>query len=252
MVYNSLTEAPRNLKECFDWLVALKGADAKKNLAAMGAAVYGFLVDKPVGTLLIPSLEKVKRLSKEFLEQKELRDRPYVKEVLNRFKEPMNKDFRRFRDVYGDSKSDYKNVVKARGVKPEDIARNVTRTVSSCEKFLDDIKIPDQYKSAYSSEATWEASCSKNPEACAVVLVGIAPMLYVGVGCLWVESYDDYIFRGTSNRDRRLGKIMKALGFVEPGCRAGISGSDVLQTLRNTDEDLVDILYDFAGFWAFY
>ncbi|GBE61814.1 hypothetical protein, conserved [Babesia ovata] len=46
-VYTSLAEPPRNVRQCMDWLIALKGKDPEKNLKALGEAVYDFLADKP-------------------------------------------------------------------------------------------------------------------------------------------------------------------------------------------------------------
>ncbi|GBE62191.1 hypothetical protein, conserved [Babesia ovata] len=251
MVYNSLTEAPRNLKECIDWLVALKGT-SKFNTQALGFALYKFLVDKPVGTLLIPSLEKVKRLSKEFLEHEDLRNRSYVKDLLSRFKEPMNKDHYRLRAMVSDNtESDYENFVKSRGFTADDIARNVRAIVSNCEIILENVKNPDQYNSAYSSEATWAASCSKNPEACAVILVGIAPMLYAGIESLRDET--EYANRTEqSETDKDFRKVLKALGYVEPEYRDGLSRSDVCKAVTNMHPRILPTIYDVAGFWAFY
>ncbi|GBE58841.1 hypothetical protein, conserved [Babesia ovata] len=251
MVYNSLTEAPRNLKECFDWLVALNGS-SKFNTQALGFAVYNFLVDKPVGTLLIPSLEKVKRLSKEFLEQKELKNRPYVEELLSKYKEPVNKQSRSIKHFLGDYESDYKNVVKRSGVKPDDIAENVARIASSSKMSVMLIGTPDQYESAYSSEATWDASCSKDPEACAVIFVGIAPMLYAGLQSLWDETTPKFSGSETPIETNRMGKLMKALGFTEPEYRGDTSRSHVRRAVRFMHQYVLEDIYDLAGFWAFY
>ncbi|GBE62322.1 hypothetical protein, conserved [Babesia ovata] len=84
-VYNSLTEAPRNFKECIDWLIALKGTDPENNFEAMGAALHKFLADKPVGKMELPALEKIKSISKEFLESPGLKNEPFVKRMLSIF-----------------------------------------------------------------------------------------------------------------------------------------------------------------------
>ncbi|GBE59286.1 hypothetical protein, conserved [Babesia ovata] len=251
MVYTSLIEAPRNFKEGVDWLVALRGTNGRKNLAAMGAAVYDFLADKPVGLLLVPSLEKVKRLSKEFLEQKDLEDKSYVKDLLGKFDGPMDKNSRSLKHLSGNFGSDYKNVVKSRGFKPDDIARNVGAIVSNCEMLLKNIKNPDHYNSAYSSEATWEASCAENPEACAVVLVGIAPMLYAGLVSLW-DATNPVMFGSTTTADADLRKLVKALGYVEPECRDSLNRFNVRRALVDMNKIILPTIYEIAGFWAFY
>ncbi|GBE60157.1 hypothetical protein, conserved [Babesia ovata] len=252
MVYTSLTEAPRNLKEGIDWLIALKGT-SKFNMQVLGHAIYNFLVDKPVGTLLIPSLENVKRLSKEFLEQNELKDLPYVEDLLSKFQKSMHIKSSGAATPSGLApKSDYENIVQAKGIKPEEIAKNVGTVVDACEKFLDDIKNPYLYKSSYSPEATWDASCAKNPETCAVILVGIAPMLYVGLHSLSDANSPALLGRRLPNSRNRLGVLLTAAGYKRPHCRAGMKVSDVREALQSVSSKMLVTLYDLAGFWAFY
>ncbi|GBE59106.1 hypothetical protein, conserved [Babesia ovata] len=253
MVYNSLTEAPRNLKEGIDWLMALRGTDAVKNSRSMGAALYNFFSDKLVGFKEVPALEEVKVITKKFLEKPELKDRSYVKGMLKRYNGLMDKNPKKIGDVIkGVEESDYKNVVKARGVKPEDITKSVSEVVHGCEKFLKHIKAPDQYKSAYSSEASWETSCAKDPEACAVVLVGIAPMLYTGILSLWDASNPPVFGCRTPGAAERLRKVLKAVGYAEPESRNSLSRDRVRKALSNMHKNVLDTIYDFAAYWAFY
>ncbi|GBE60133.1 hypothetical protein, conserved [Babesia ovata] len=254
MVYNSLTEAPHNLKEGIDWLMALRGTDAAKNLSAIGEAIHKFLADKPVGFTEVPALEKVKSISKEFLVQKGLKDQKIVKRVLDMINGSVDENPGVIAKAFSlVPKSDYQNVVQTRGVKPEAIAKNLGKVVGGCEKFLDRIKTPDQYKSAYSSGATWDASCAKDPEACAVVLVGIAPMLYTGLSSLRVACNEEALaYAQFGNKRSSLGEILEAVGYKEPECRAGTSTSAVSWALIGVNKEILTILYDLAGFWAFY
>ncbi|GBE62438.1 hypothetical protein, conserved [Babesia ovata] len=253
MVYTSLTEAPQNLKEAIDWLIALKGTDAENNMKAFGDAVYKFLADKPVGYTKLPALEKVKVITKEFLEQKELKDMWPASELLGRFNNPMDKKpnviVRLLRVV---DESDYTNIIQTQGVKAEDVAKDLGNVVAGCEKFLDDIKHPDHYESSYSSKATWTKSCAKNPEDCAAVFVGIAPMLYAGLRSLREAGNPNIFGRVTSNADKLLGKVLKAVGYKEEECAAGMGGSDIRNALRGVKFQMLVTLYDLAGFWAFY
>ncbi|GBE59730.1 hypothetical protein, conserved [Babesia ovata] len=253
MVYNSLTEVPRNLKEGIDWLVALRGTDAEKNLAAMGAALHKFLADKPVGSTKVPALEKVKCISKEFLEQPALKYIWPAREILRKFNDPMYKEWGSLK-WFGDlQKSDYENVIKTRGTKPETISKNLGKALAGCEKFLENVKIPDQYESAYSSEATWEASCAQDPETCAVILVGIAPMLYTGLRSLREASNaQSYCYGSVCMTPINLGDVVKAVGYKDPGCRAGMRDSDILKALKGMSYQMLITLYDLSGFWAFY
>ncbi|GBE61309.1 hypothetical protein, conserved [Babesia ovata] len=180
MVYTSLTEAPHNLKEGIDWLMALRGKDGEKNLAAMGAALYDFFEDKPVGKMELPALEKIKSISKEFMENPALNYMWPANELLRRFRAPMSKKGPIcLGSCFGATlESDYKNVVKTKNLTVETIAKKLGKVVDGCEKFLEKIKSPDGYKPSYNSEATWDASCAKDPEACAVVLVGSADAVH--------------------------------------------------------------------------
>ncbi|CDR94690.1 hypothetical protein BBBOND_0109880 [Babesia bigemina] len=252
MVYNSLTDVPHNLREGIDWLIALKGTDGEKNLAAMGSALYDLLADKPVGKKVLPALEQIKPITKQFLEKPGLKGHWSVKRLLGRFSEPMNKTiFMWFKHQWGYYASDYENIIQTEGVKLKDMVENLGKVVHGTEKFLDDIKNPDEYKSAYSSEATWDASCAKNPEACAMVLVGIAPMLYAGLLCLWNASDDAAEKWLVINANERFEKLLKALDYKEPDCKDNLSAAAVRKALCSLDNS-VDILYDLAGFWAFY
>ncbi|GBE61122.1 hypothetical protein, conserved [Babesia ovata] len=254
MVYNSLTEAPHNLKEGIDWLIALKGTDAAKNLAAIGDAIHKFLVDKPVGFTDVPAIENFKLISKEFMEKPALRVQPFVKLLLERFSKPLDENPGVIAKAFSlVPKSDYQNVVQTRGVKPEAIAKNLGKVVDGCEKFLEKMKISDHYNSAYSSGATWDASCAKDPEACAVVLVGIAPMLYTGLSSLRVACNEEALtYARLTNKSSSLGEVLEAVGCKEPECRADMSTSGVTWALRGVNREILNIIYDLAGFWAFY
>ncbi|GBE61243.1 hypothetical protein, conserved [Babesia ovata] len=253
MVYHSLTEAPHNLKECIDWLMALKGTDPENNFKAMGDAVYKFLADKPVGLTVLPALENIKLISKEFMEKPELKDEWCVDRVLGKFKEPMDKNPNVFSKFFGTvGESDYENVVQTQGVDPEAMAAKVAQVVDNCETFLGDIKDPDHYAPAYSSSATWDISCSSDPEACAVVLVGISPMLYTGLLSLMEASIVACFKWPPFSADKPMGEVLKAVGYVEPECRADMKALHVLRAFKALDEEMFAALYDLAGFWAFY
>ncbi|GBE58906.1 hypothetical protein, conserved [Babesia ovata] len=253
MVYSSLTDIPRNLKEGIDWLIALRGTDAEKNLKALGEALYKFLADKPVGKRELPALENVKLISKKFLEKPELKDMWPASELLGRFNKPMNKNFVGLAKCFNNAdESDYKNVVKARRLTPKTIAEKLGKIVAGCEKLLESVKNPEQYYSSYTSEATWEASCAENPEACAVVLVGIAPMLYTGLRSLREESKVGTGVLPLSGKGKPMGKVLKAVGYKESEYRAGMTGLSIRNALKGLTLEVLDTIYDLCGFWAFY
>ncbi|GBE59773.1 hypothetical protein, conserved [Babesia ovata] len=255
MVYTSLTEAPRNLKEGIDWLMAVKGTDGENNLKAMGAAVYNFLADKPVGKMEVPALEEVKVITKEFLEQKEFEDGYFLNKLLDRFKKRMKKQkpgffAKHFDYVY---KSDYENIIQTGGVTADAMVKNVAKVVRVTERFLKSIQVADKYESAYSSEATWDASCAKDPEACAIVLVGIAPMLHTGILYLQYRCFRATESGGPGSvEEKRLANALEALGYKKSEQNVKMGVSDILRAFSCVGVELFVILHDLAGFWAFY
>ncbi|GBE59318.1 hypothetical protein, conserved [Babesia ovata] len=221
----------------------------------MGEALYKFLADKPVGKKELPALEKVKSISKGFLEQPALNYIWPANELLRRFNKPLSKKhpgfFPRFFGVIFES--DYENVIQTRGVKPETIAKKLGKVVNGCEQFLENVKLPDQYISAYSSGATWDSSCAKDPEACAVIFVGIAPMLYAGLRSLKNSCIaQGYCHRSSGLTPINLRDVVKAVGYKDPGCRASMSDSEILKALKGMSYKMFITLYDLSGFWAFY
>ncbi|GBE59508.1 Probable serine threonine- kinase kinX, putative [Babesia ovata] len=251
MVYDSLTDAPRDFREGIDWLVALKGTDAESNLAALGAAVYKFLSDNPDDSDQLPAYQKVKLITKEFLEQEGIKDRRTVRVMLARFNTP--RDLKSYilakpLDTFEDS--DTKKIVEAWGITAENIAEKLTQSVDACEKFLGDIKVPGQYMSAYSSKATWAESCSKKPEDCAAVFVGIAPMLYTGLTSLWDATDADDFRLVPSKAKKNLNNLLAALRYVKPEVRAKMDRSDVVNALSGVGIDVLDTLTEVAEFWA--
>ncbi|CDR94915.1 hypothetical protein BBBOND_0200720 [Babesia bigemina] len=253
MVYNSLTDAPRNLKEGIDWLLALKGTDAENNLAAMGAALYDFLVDKPVGYTEVPALEKVKLVSKEFLKQPELKKQLSVGHMLAKFNKPINKKATFLQKLFGGvDKCNYMNVVKETPLSAQTIAQKLGTAINGFEKFLEKITTADKYESAYGSEATWEASCSKKPEDCAAVFVGIAPMIWAGIRSLENACFDDdYSWPGLRNKKNVSAKVLSALGFKDSECLHNTSAVYVASAVAIVWKELLTF-YDLSGFWAFY
>ncbi|CDR94042.1 hypothetical protein BBBOND_0103560 [Babesia bigemina] len=253
MVYNALTDIPRNLKEGIDWLLALKGTDSENNMTALGTAIHKFLVTKPVGFMQVPALENVKQISKEFMEQEEIKGLWPISELLERFTKPMDKSPAVFYSKFNVDESDYSNVVVRRGVKPEDIAKDISEVVDGCEKFLEEVKKPDQYESAYSAEATWEASCSENPEDCAAVFVGIAPMLYAGLRSLRKASNNEQLkCLRLYKTGFSLEKVLDAMGYKEADLKSNNNGSYIFKALRSVSFRMLVTLYDLSGFWAFY
>ncbi|CDR94754.1 hypothetical protein BBBOND_0110520 [Babesia bigemina] len=253
MAYNSLTQVPRNLKEAVDWLMALKGTTPDANLTAMGVALHDFLAEMPVGLKRLQALEKIKSITRKFLRNPELSIQPFVFDLLRRFNGPMNKTYRGLRgNVMIVNDSDYKNFIQTDRLQPHDIANGLGTLVHGCEHMLANITDPEEYKSSYTSEASWAGSCQADPEACAVVFVGIAPMLYAGLRSLRAVGNVATQNASMPDADDRIEDVMEALGYVAPERRGEMTGPEVRKAMRSLPVHTLDLVYDLAGFWAFY
>ncbi|CDR95158.1 hypothetical protein BBBOND_0203150 [Babesia bigemina] len=245
MVYESLIDVPHNVKEGIDWLVALKGDDGDEHLAALGEAIHKYLSynfkNNPELAKKLPSLEHVKLISMGFMWNKELRGLWPAKDVLGNFVKAMDK------------KPSY--FVNAMGSNPAKITKNLTKFFGGCEKFLDEIKHPATYESAYSSKATWDASCSEIPEACAAVFVGIAPMLYLGLESMRDASASQsscwWPF-GKKKAKVNFGEVVRAVGYDDLDCLGGAGSASALKAVKNLNPNVVDIVHDLCGFDAVY
>ncbi|CDR95631.1 hypothetical protein BBBOND_0207850 [Babesia bigemina] len=237
MAHNSLTDAPRNFREGIDWLLALKGRYPDESLKGMGEAVYQLFKSDNVSVEASTALQNVHDICKTFLDKEGLNEQFFVKEFLHRLARPMNKK------------------PGALDESPEVSASSVTKdlvhVVGRCEKFLKKSKLYKQYPDAYTRSATWNSSCAQNPEACAVVLVGIAPMLYTGLRSLQVASAGALEDESDSAAKERMGEVLKAVGFDDSECPASNRNAPVHRALRRVDERVFTILHNLAGFWVF-
>ncbi|GBE60371.1 hypothetical protein, conserved [Babesia ovata] len=253
MIYGSLTDVPTDLKECIDWLIAAKGSDDGNGFKAMAFEVYRFLATQRVGLKRPIALERIKDVSKKFIGQEVLKKRTYADMLLKRYKTPIDREVGKFRKMLnGMKESDFENVIRAKGVTAETFAEKLGKVVDGCETFLESIKTADEYESSYHPDVTWDRSCGKNPEACAMVLVGVAPMLYVGLHSLMDASAPGVLGLKKSNDDKNLEKVLFALGYVEPLCRPNLGCSDIRKALKGVNSTVLSTIYDLAGFWAFY
>ncbi|GBE59261.1 hypothetical protein, conserved [Babesia ovata] len=235
MVYSSLAEAPRNLKEAIDWLMAVKGTDAEVNLKAVGAAVYNFLADKSFGKVEIPDLEKVRLISKKFMEKPDIKDHWFVQKLLEKLNEPTHKTQKTANALRCISKT---------------MLKNLARGAYALEAFLNDIKHPDLYISAYSPEATWGKSCAKNPEDCIVVFVGMVPMLWSGIHYMLSTCKDANMRRPPSLEDKHMREVLRAVGYSYPQWRPDIRGSDFVKALGCASKNVKVAPYGLSGYWV--
>ncbi|CDR96671.1 hypothetical protein BBBOND_0305750 [Babesia bigemina] len=253
MVYSSLKGIPRDFREGVDWILALKGSHPDVTLGMLADAVHRLLVRHPVGYTEIPALEKVKSVAQKFFEQKSFKHDPFAEMLLKRYNARMPKDpMGLAKSLKFYLESDYRNVIAAHDVRPQRIAGRLRRVADACERFLNDIKSADSYRSTYTSRATWDVSCAKDPETCAAIFVGIAPMLFTGL--LYLMEADEYASRVERNYEveKQLEDLLRSLGYGKPECKDRIDGPLFTVAVRDINDTILDTLYDLAGFWAFY
>ncbi|CDR95703.1 hypothetical protein BBBOND_0208570 [Babesia bigemina] len=246
MPFDSLTMVPRDLKEAIDWLLATKVNEDSRTWWSMGLGLTRMYERQPAAVKMLPALEVIKQITKDFLERKEIRNQKFVRSVLDRINKPSSNT------TGNDPQSLKVHVGSARGVGPRTLARSACKALYVCDMFLDDIKDHEKYRSAYASDVTWEESCDEYPEACAVVLVGIAPILYVGLRSL-KEAAKAAVEAGPGSKEEiHLAKVMKAVGYTVPQCRSDLTSLDIRKALRGLDVPMLAVIYDFSGFWGLY
>ncbi|CDR95001.1 hypothetical protein BBBOND_0201580 [Babesia bigemina] len=252
VVYNSLAHVPRNFKECIDWLMAVRGDDGMKNLKVLEAALYDFYAHMSGRFTEVSDLDKVIRVSREFLEQEKLKKRRSVKRILIKLNDRLRKTPDQLAKRIG-SAHDTKNekYLQKKGLTADTIAENLCYVVDACAKFLGRIKNRSHYKSAYSPQATWDASFSAHPETGVVIFVGIAPMLCASISSLNAAVFAAMLRFPPFIAYKRMQEMIEALGYVEPQRRAGMTASYVGDALDGFEET-IDFIFDLAGFWAFY
>ncbi|CDR94163.1 hypothetical protein BBBOND_0104720 [Babesia bigemina] len=252
VVYNSLIYVPRNFKEAVDWLIAVRGDDGMKNLKALGAALYDFYAHMSGRFTEVSDLDKVIRVSREFLEQEKLKKRRSVKRILIKLNDRLRKTPDQLAKRIG-SAHDTKNekYLQKKGLTADTIAENLCCVVDACAEFLGRIKNRSHYKSAYSPQATWDASFSAHPETGVVIFVGIAPMLCASISSLNAAVFAAMLRFPPFIAYKRMQELIQALGYVEPECRAGMTASYVGDALEGFEETII-FLYELAGFWIFY
>ncbi|CDR93734.1 hypothetical protein BBBOND_0100630 [Babesia bigemina] len=228
MAYASLTEAPRNVKEGIDWLIALKGDDAGRNLTSMGLAIYNLLTHKPVGNLNKPAPEKVEEGSEEVEGQSGQESVQSLREMSTRA----------LAENLAKLSNNERLAVRI-------IALKLSHVILACQQFLDDVKDGDRYVSAYGPEATWDVSCAENPEECVSVFVDVAPMLHGGLKALRKASDGKILGIPSAEDTERVQEIMKAFGYNESEERAEMTATHVSEALRGVKK-IFGTLHDIA------
>ncbi|CDR94509.1 hypothetical protein BBBOND_0108070 [Babesia bigemina] len=253
VVYNSLIYVPRNFKEAVDWLIAVRGDDGMKHLKALGAALYDFYAHMSGRFTEVSDLDKVIRVSREFLEQEKLKKRRSVKRILIKLNDRLRKTPDQLaKDIGSADDTEKEKYLQTKGLTADTIAEKLCCVVDACAEFLGRIKNRSHYKSAYSPQATSDASFSAHPETGVVIFVGIAPMLCASILALEMASFRAVLRLPPFIAYKRMQELIQALGYVEPECRAGMTASYVVDALGDFESETTDFIYRLAGFWAFY
>ncbi|CDR93709.1 hypothetical protein BBBOND_0100380 [Babesia bigemina] len=251
VVYQSLVHIPRNFKEAVDWLIAVRGDDAEGNLAALGAALYDLYVHMSGRSIEWSALDKVIRVSREFLEQEKLKKRLFVNMILFLLDERLRVTPNILTTtVVSEDDTENEKYLQKKGLTADTIAEKLCCVVDACAEFLGRIKNRSHYKSAYSPQATWDASFSAHPESGAVMFVGMAPMLVASISSLNAAVFAAKLRLPPFIAYKSMQELIQALGYVEPECRAGMTASCVGRALSGFDVETITFLYQLAGFWA--
>ncbi|CDR97669.1 hypothetical protein BBBOND_0401610 [Babesia bigemina] len=252
VVYNSLMYVPRNFKEAVDWLIAVRGDDAERNLATLGAAIYDLYVHMSGRSTEWSNLDKAIRFSIDFLEQEKLKKHLYVKMILAILSYRVNITPNVLTNIIVSAyDTENQRFLHKNGLTADTIAEKLCYVVDACAEFLGRIKNRSHYNSAYSPQATWDALFSAHPETGAVIFVGIAPMLVAGLLSLRSASLAGKLKSSPLIASKRMQELIQALGYVEPQLCAGMTASYVGRALGGFTYETINFIFDLAGFWTF-
>ncbi|GIX61893.1 uncharacterized protein BcabD6B2_13280 [Babesia caballi] len=94
-----------------------------------------------------------------------------------------------------------------------EITKAVKNSVDSISGLLKKIRKTSTYESAYGKDATWEKCCAPEPNRCAEVMIGIAPLFYATLHQLRYVSLFTNGSVKIADESKKVGAFLKNAGF---------------------------------------
>ncbi|ORM41114.1 uncharacterized protein BXIN_0446 [Babesia sp. Xinjiang] len=234
MVHASLLEYPTNYKEAIDWLVAIRTSGGIKEL---GAAVVNLFAEQSYDDEFMALIKEIRLKVKRYLRQSGFSDQPAVRIILKLLPDeseypievgspptiteieeaiecqhPSHKEEKGV-PIADKSESHKPKPILPRNISDADVIKAISDSADQYDKLLRKLWKSKTYEHSYDVTATWEQSCAPEPQTCAKIFVGIAPMLAAGTCALrhiaLFASENDLIADST----KKVGSFLKAAGF---------------------------------------
>ncbi|GIX61156.1 variant erythrocyte surface antigen-1 family protein [Babesia caballi] len=237
-----LTDPPKNLKEAIDWVLRVSGMDSVQKDDSEGQeAIKGLAKElikllnsdpKDVADGVLRVMGKsitalADKLGKETEQVSAWKDHVQRKpfKVLEAYLRTFNENLENVRD-YGSRVSE-EQLGKLKRWLIGEPSGAITQLADGLKTFIgwqsgqvgsNGIGKQSSYKSPYNkSEATWNALKNKDTDKvnCALIFLGIAPMLFYGLTYLywWCEGQDGWSGQNFTNGSSTLSKFMTTIGF---------------------------------------
>ncbi|GIX61140.1 variant erythrocyte surface antigen-1 family protein [Babesia caballi] len=217
----SLTDPPKDLKEAIDWVIRIND-----HAQELGKALQE-LLKHDGGDVAVKVLDKYRLVSERVI-QGLMSNKP--SEPAHGFAVPhaiLNKLSLGLEPFVAGSQANSPNVVENVGkwvssVNDNTLQKLITDFADGLKKFVekDSVILQDSNTSAYNSAPSWDSLTPNDKTDCASILLGIIPVLYIGLTYLYWQCEDkngwaQESLNGSGNDQGGLKQYMEAFGYTE-------------------------------------
>ncbi|GIX65074.1 variant erythrocyte surface antigen-1 family protein [Babesia caballi] len=235
----SLTTPPTNLKEAIDWVLKIKNDN---NAIDKLAEALEELLKHDGSEVALKVLEKYRLVSKSVIEklkpQKSERHFAVPHVILNKLSEGLD-------PFPSGSQANIRpeDVVKVKewvsSVDGNTLKQLIETFAGGLESFRKNI-LQNPKNSAYQSDADWNNLTTSDKRDCAAILLGIMPVVYIGLTYLYWQcegtdgwSKQSLTDSGSSSSQDSLKNFMVKLGFEAGKLNQSKKGSDIATHLKS-------------------
>ncbi|GIX61352.1 variant erythrocyte surface antigen-1 family protein [Babesia caballi] len=242
----SLTQPPTNLKEAIDWVIRLKNDDAINDLAK----ALEQLLKHDGSDVAMKVLDKYRTVSKSVI--KGLED-------ANKKQDPPTKPFyfahtalHKLSLGLGPFPSGSAAISRERlepwifAVRTANLQKLIKTFAGGLEKFKSCI-LQGSNNSAYNSAPSWNNLTTIEKRECAAILLGIMPVVYIGLTYLyWQCEGTGGWDQESPSQDEGFKQFLKAFGYAENDLNKSKKGQEIATQLRSAFPSHLKNAYDTA------
>ncbi|GIX62995.1 variant erythrocyte surface antigen-1 family protein [Babesia caballi] len=236
----SLTEPPKNLKEAIDWVIQIKKDDVINDIAK----ALQELLKEDGSEVAMNVLKNYRHVSESVIKGldaanenlENIKKFNFTYTALNKLSQGL-KPF-----VTGSQANISANAVDNVGAwvskVQENSLKNIIPTLATgLETFKKGI-LQNSNDSTYKSDAEWSSLTPNDKRDCAVILLGIMPVVYIGLTyfywqCEGTGGWPDQSLSGSSGDHGNLKNFMAALGY-QSNQLANKNGSTIVSSIMNS------------------